>query len=112
MKIFFAVLTLILFSGPLPATAGGEITREMLQQGNDIDSLRCDDRIIMIGDSSRDVISKCGEPVRKTRMLHDPFPVWIYRFSSSGSIFYLAFSDGDLHRMVEAQCWADNPDCK
>jgi hypothetical protein len=43
------------------------ITRDMIPPGSDVSTVRCNGRLVSIGDLSRDVMQKCGEPIRKTR---------------------------------------------
>jgi len=38
--------------------------------------------------------------------------LWIYRFDASDAIHYLSSSGESLERIIEAECWSDNPDCK
>jgi hypothetical protein len=111
MRVIAAILAVTLFCAPLSVLAEDQLTRDM-QQGIDISSLRCGDNIIAIGDSPQVVMSKCGEPLRKASTIQNPFNIWVYRFDSSDSIYYLSFSGESLERIIEAECWADNPDCK
>jgi len=111
IKIILTVLAVTFFCSPPLVVAENDLAQDM-QQGIDISSLRCGDNIITIGESSQNVISKCGEPVRKTSTVQDPFEIWIYRFNSSNAIYYLSFSGESLERIIDAECWADNPDCR
>jgi hypothetical protein len=79
------------------------ITRDMIPPGSDVSSVRCDGRLVSIGDLSRDVLQKCGEPIRETRILGEPYRVLVYRLGQSDRVYYLAFIHGKLHRIYNAK---------
>ena len=57
-KIFTVIAILFFILG------ADNITRT-LPEGNDLSTLMCSDNIVYIGDLSRDVLEKCGEPIKK-----------------------------------------------
>ena len=116
MKLTTLTKTLTLFAITFFITffivAADYITRDMIPKGTDVSNIRCYGRVVSIGDLSRDVLKKCGEPIRETRILGEPYRVWIYRFGQSGYVKYLAFRHEKLHRIYNVKCWKDNPDCE
>ena len=71
---------------------------------------RCPGGIVAIGDSSRDVKNKCGNPIDVVQV-QDIGPVWIYRFGQSKFMYYLAFQNGNLQRIASASCRNNDPEC-
>ena len=92
--------------------AADYITRDMIPKGTDVSNIRCYGKVVSIGDPSRDVLEKCGEPIRETRILGEPYRVWVYRFGQSSHVYYLAFLHEKLQRAYNVKCWQDNPDCE
>jgi hypothetical protein len=76
----------------------------------DQSSYRCPGGIVAIGDLDRSVREKCGEPLEIARR-QDVGPIWIYYNDQSKFMHYLAFTHGNLQRIVSASCTPDNPDC-
>ena len=76
----------------------------------DQSSLRCSNGVVAIGDLDRDVREKCGEPLQIGRR-QDFGPVWIYNEDQGNFMYYLAFLNGNLQRIVGTPCSPDDPDC-
>jgi len=76
----------------------------------DQSSYRCSGGVVSFGDSQRDVREKCGDPFKIAR-LQDYGPIWIYYQEQATFMYYLAFLNGKLQRIVGAPCSADDPDC-
>ena len=104
-KIFTVIAILFFILG------ADNITRT-LPEGNDLSTLMCSDNIVYIGDLSRDVLEKCGEPIKKTQFTDQPGRVWVYQLDQVDHVFYLAFIDGKLERIIDVSCLEDNTDCK
>ena len=62
---------------------------------DDIDTLRCSESIVMIGDTKYDVENKCGKPTRQ----QERGDLWIYDFGGTGFVYYLYFTDDNLERI-------------
>ena len=76
----------------------------------DQSSHRCSGGIVAIGDLDRTVREKCGEPLEiGTRQ--DFGPIWIYHSPQRKFMYYLAFLNGKLQRIVGAPCSPDKPEC-
>ena len=106
---FTKTLTLLILA--LFIVAADNIMRT-LPDGTDLSNLMCSVDIVSIGDLSRDVLDKCGEPIRKTQFIDQPGRVWVYQLDQVDHVFYLAFVDGKLERILDVSCLEDNPDCK
>jgi len=76
----------------------------------DQSTLRCWGGIVATGDSDRAVAEKCGEPL-DVQSLQDVGPVWIYNIGQSKFMYYLAFQNGRLQRIVSAPCDSNDYDC-
>ncbi len=76
----------------------------------DQSTLRCAGGIVATGDSTRTVAQKCGEPL-DVQALQDVGPVWIYNIGQSKFMYYLAFQNGRLQRIVSAPCRSNDYDC-
>ena len=76
----------------------------------DQSSLRCRGGIVAIGDSDRSAQNKCGDPLEIVRK-QDYGPIWIYHFYQSRWMYYLAFSNGKLQRIVSAPCSPQKYEC-
>jgi hypothetical protein len=76
----------------------------------DQSSYRCSGGVVSVGDSHRDVRGKCGDP-QETARLQDYGPIWIYYQEQATFMYYLAFLNGKLQRIVGAHCSPDDPDC-
>jgi hypothetical protein len=111
MNITTFTKTLTLFVFALFIVAADNITRS-LPNGTDLTALSCGDSIVFIGDLTRDVIEKCGEPINKTQFIDQSGDVWIYRFDQGDHVFFLAFVDGQLQRIFDVSCLDDNTDCR
>jgi hypothetical protein len=90
---------------------GADNITRTLPDGTDLSTLMCRGNIIYIGDLSRDVLKKCGEPIKKTRFTDQPGRVWVYQLDQVDHVFYLAFIDGKLERIFDVSCLVDNTDC-
>ncbi len=80
--------------------------------GTDLSNLRCSGGLISRGDLRRDVLKKCGEPMRETYVPNEPYRVFIYRFSRSQYLNYVSFVHSRVQRILQVRCWSDNPDCE
>ena len=76
----------------------------------DQSTLRCPGGIVATGDPDRAVVQKCGEPL-DTQYRQDVGPVWIYNIGQSRFMYYLAFQNGRLQRIVSAPCSVNDDDC-
>jgi hypothetical protein len=103
--------TFILVLLALFIISADNITRT-LPEGTDVSTLRCSTKIVYIGDLSRDVLEKCGEPLKKIRFTDQPGRVWVYHLDQEDHVFYLAFIDGKLERILDVSCLVDNTDCE
>jgi hypothetical protein len=75
-------------------------------------NLRCSGGIVSIGDNSLDVLEKCGEPIRETKISDQPHTIWIYRFSQGRYVHYFAFLHDRLQRIHSVRCTEDIRDCR
>ena len=87
-------------------------TSQSIDFGNlaDQSSYRCSGGVVAIGDLDRSVREKCGDPLEIGRR-QDFGPIWIYYSDQSKFMYYLAFANGKLQRIVGASCNPDNADC-
>jgi len=76
----------------------------------DQSTLRCRGGIVATGDSERAVMDKCGDPLEVQR-LQDVGTVWIYNIGLSKFMYYLAFQNGRLQRIVSAPCDSNDYEC-
>jgi hypothetical protein len=76
----------------------------------DQSSYRCSGGIVALGDSDITVRDKCGEPL-EIGQRQDFGPIWIYHSPQQKFMYYLAFLNGKLQRIVGAPCSPDNPSC-
>lgn len=76
----------------------------------DQSSYRCSGGVVAIGDLDRSVREKCGDPLEIVRR-QDVGPIWIYHTAQGNFMYYLAFTNGRLQRIVGAPCSPDDPDC-
>jgi hypothetical protein len=111
MKFTTFTKTLTLLVLTLFIVAADNITRE-LPEGTDFSSIKCSDSLVSIGDLSRDVLEKCGEPIKKTQFKDQPGHVWVYRLDQTDHVFYLAIVAGKLERIYDVDCLQNNPDCE
>jgi hypothetical protein len=112
MKFTTLTKTLFLLGITFFILGADYITRDMIPKGSDVSTIRCNGRLVSIGDLSRDVFKKCGEPIKETRILDEPYHVWVYRLGQSDHVYYLAFMYEKLQRIYDVKCREDNPDCK
>jgi hypothetical protein len=89
MKFTAFTKTLTLFSITLFIVGADYMTRDMIPKGTDVSTIRCSGRLVSIGDLSRDVLKKCGEPIKETRILDEPYRIWVYRLGQSDRVYYL-----------------------
>ena len=111
MKFTTFTKTLTLLVLALFIVAADNITR-MLPEGADVSTIRCSSRLVSIGDLSRDVLEKCGEPIKETQFTDQPGRVWVYRLGQIDHVFYLFFIDEILERIYDVKFLQDNPDCE
>ena len=109
LKVFIMIITFLACS--LFVVGADYMTRDMIPEGSDVSTFRCSNRVVSNGDSSRDVLKKCGDPIRETRILDEPYRIWIYRFDQSNFINYLGFLNDKLQRIYTVRCGENNPDC-
>lgn len=64
-----------------------------------LSSFRCSGGIASVGDTEHDVRAKCGEPYRVRQIRGEITEQWIYKFSETGSFYYLQFQRGRLERI-------------
>jgi len=76
----------------------------------DQSSYRCSGGVVSVGDLDRDVRAKCGDPLEIGRK-QDFGPIWIYHADQANFMYYLAFLNGKLQRIVGAPCSPDDADC-
>lgn len=76
----------------------------------DQSTYRCSGGVVATGDRDRDVREKCGDPLEIAR-LQDFGPIWIYANDQSTFMYYLAFLNGKLQRIVGTPCSPDDPGC-
>ena len=75
-------------------------------------NLRCTGGIVSIGDNSIDVLEKCGEPMKKTKITDQPHNIWIYRFGQARYVHYFAFLHDRLQRIHSVRCTQKIRDCQ
>ena len=67
-------------------------------------SVRCGSRLVMVGDNKLDVLSKCGEPDMRERITglygSQTEEEWTYDFGSGDFIYTLTFEGGNLRRIA------------
>ena len=112
MKLATLTKTLSLFTIALFIVGADFITRDMIPKGTDVSNIKCYDRLVSIGDLSRDVLQICGEPIREIRILDEPYCIWVYRLGQVDHVYYLEINDEKLQRVYDVKCWEDSPDCK
>ncbi len=76
----------------------------------DQSTLRCPGGIVARGDSELHVQRRCGDPL-KIADRQDFGPIWIYHFRGGRFMYYLAFLNGNLQRIVSATCNPNRPEC-
>ena len=76
----------------------------------DQSSYRCSGGVVAIGDLDRSVREKCGDPLEIGRR-QDFGPIWIYYEDQANFMYYLAFLNGNLQRIVGAPCSPDDANC-
>ena len=76
----------------------------------DQSSYRCTGGLVAVGDLDRDVRKKCGDPLEIGKR-QDVGPIWIYYQGEGNFMYYLAFLNGKLQRIVGTPCSPDNPEC-
>ena len=76
----------------------------------DQSSYRCSGGIVSVGDLDRNVREKCGDPLEIGRR-QDFGPIWIYYEDQENFMYYLAFFNGKLQRIVSTPCNPDDAGC-
>jgi hypothetical protein len=71
---------------------------------------RCSGGVVAVGDVDRDVREKCGDPLEIGKR-QDFGPIWIYYEDQANFMYYLAFLNGKLQRIVSAPCSPDDAGC-
>ena len=77
---------------------------------HDQTNYRCSGGIVSVGDVDRDVREKCGDPLEIGRR-QDFGPIWIYYEDQENFMYYLAFLNGKLQRIVGSPCSPDDAGC-
>ena len=85
-----------------------EILLELTKQS--LESYRYSGGIGSVGDLDRDVREKCGDPLEIGRR-QDFGPIWIYYEEQANFMYYIAFLNGKLQRIVGAACSPDDANC-
>ena len=111
MNYRLTLLTLAFLTSILFIIGADYQAPDLISKGSDVSSLRCSSGLVSLGDLSRDVYDSCGEPYRETRILDEPYRVWVYRLGQSDYVYYMAFLHEKLQRIYRVRCWQDNPDC-
>lgn len=75
----------------------------------DLSNYRCSSSLVFIGDSERKVADRCGDP--DDSFADNNSDVWVYNFGESRFVYYFTFTNGQLQRIRQVACDADNPDC-
>ena len=76
----------------------------------DQSTVRCSGGIVAVGDSDRSVEDKCGDP-RDVQKMQDVGIIWIYQIGLSKFLYYFAFRNGNLERIVSAPCSVNDREC-
>ena len=76
----------------------------------DQSSYRCSGGVVAVGDLDRNVREKCGDPLEIGRR-QDFGPIWIYYEDQANFMYYLAFLNGKLQRIVGTPCNPDDAGC-
>ena len=76
----------------------------------DQSTLRCRGGVVAIGDSERDVLDKCGDPLEIAHK-QDYGPIWIYHFYNDRFMYYLEILHGNLQRIGSAPCDQNRYEC-
>ncbi|MBT8332499.1 MAG: DUF2845 domain-containing protein [Deltaproteobacteria bacterium] len=76
----------------------------------DQSSYRCSGGVVAVGELDRNVREKCGDPL-EIGSRQDFGPIWIYYENQANFMYYLAFLNGKLQRIVGAPCSPDEADC-
>lgn len=79
--------------------------------GSDLSNYRCPDGIISKGDQPRDVLDKCGEPLRTGTLPNREHDIWVYRFGDANFIYYIGFLNDRIQRIYAVNCIKDDPNC-
>lgn len=87
------------------------LAMEYPPRGTDYSSYRCYGKLVSKGDHLRDVIEKCGDPIREDKIDAQPHRIFIYRFDQS-RVYYFAFLRDRLTRIYAVSCQQDDPNCK
>jgi hypothetical protein len=66
---------------------------------DDVDSVRCGNQLVTVGDRQFTVAEKCGEPNRIQGPSYGGTEVWVYNFGPREFIRYLSFVNGRLYRI-------------
>lgn len=80
-------------------------------RGTDYNSYRCNGELVSKGDHIRDVVEKCGDPIREDKLDVKPHRILIYRFDQS-RVYYFAFLSDRLTRIYAVNCQQDDPNCE
>lgn len=93
----------------VPASA--ENMLEFPPTGTDVNSFRCEGNIISTGDSARDVMEKCGEPVDRGSMQGRRYDIWVYHYQGENFVYYLGFLNRTVQRIHSVSCNKNDPYC-
>ena len=110
-KVEYLILFVFIVICFIPLTTfAGEI--DLPPSGTDISTLRCADGIISIGDSARDVLTRCGDPLTTGWMAGKTYDISVYHLEGSAFIHYLGFRNKRLQRIYSVNCIKDDPLCQ
>lgn len=88
MKTFFLV---IMFMFPVFCFAGDSVT-----------TMRCNNSVVSLKDSWRDVLNKCGNPTDHSN------GIWTYDFGANYFTYVITFDKGLVNRIVNTGNWGKN----
>ncbi|MDA8140155.1 MAG: DUF2845 domain-containing protein [Desulfobacteraceae bacterium] len=105
-SLFVLILTL------LTSAYGYAEEIDLPETGSDASNLRCPNGLISLGDSARDVQTKCGAPVKQGWIRGRNYDVSVYYWSGADFIHYLGFRDNKLQRIYTVNCIKGDPLCQ
>lgn len=91
--------------------AAAENLLDFPPSGTDVNSFRCGGSIISTGDSAREVIEKCGNPIDQGSMQGRRYDIWIYHYQGDNFVYYLGFLNRKLQRIYSVSCIKNDPYC-
>jgi hypothetical protein len=109
IQITMLFLLILLFL-TLPIAIAEEI--DLPESGSDASNLRCPNGLINLGDSERDVLAKCGQPIKQGWIRGRSYDVSVYHEAGAEFIHYLGFRDNSLQRIYTVNCLKGDPLCQ